>query len=109
VVSRDLLHENYFPRVYKDQDATDVLATDLIISQKRVGGLQAVRVPYMPTGTLMVTALDNLSIYYQETARRRHLKDVPERDRVENYESSNDAFVVEDYDRGCVVENIEQV
>ncbi|MCW0033895.1 phage major capsid protein, P2 family, partial [Burkholderia pseudomallei] len=51
--------------------------------------------------------LSNLSIYYQEGARRRTLKEVPERDRIENYESSNDAYVVEDFGCGCVAENIE--
>lgn len=106
ILSRDLLHDKYFPLVDKTQDATDVLATDIIISQKRVGGLQAVRVPFVPTGTMLITTPDNLSIYYQSGARRRHLLDNPKRDRVENYESSNDAFVVEDYGRGCLIENI---
>jgi len=106
VLGRDLLHDKYFPLVNKDQTGQDALATDIIISQKRVGGLQAVSVPFFPAGTLMVTALDNLSIYWQNGARRRYIKDAPESDRIENYESSNDAFVVEDYGRGCVVENI---
>lgn len=48
----------------------------------------------------------NLSIYYQNQARRRYLIDNPKRDRIENYESSNDAYVVEDYDRGAFAENI---
>ena len=65
--------------------------------------------PFVPKGALMVTKLENLSIYYQEGARRRTLKDVPERDRIENYESSNDAYVVEDFGCGCVAENIELV
>nr|WP_243864498.1 P2 family phage major capsid protein [Burkholderia pseudomallei] len=33
--------------------------------------------------------------------------DNPKRDRIENYESSNDAYVVEDFGCGCVAENIE--
>ena len=83
-----------------------VVAADMIISQKRIGGLQAVRVPHFPPSALMVTRLDNLSIYYQEGARRRHIKDVPEKDQIENYESSNDAYVVEDYGCAAVAENI---
>ncbi|CAJ5223331.1 Phage major capsid protein [Burkholderia pseudomallei] len=77
------------------------------MSQKRIGNLPAVRVPFFPKRALMVTKLSNLSIYYQEGARRRTLKEVPERDRIENYESSNDAYVVEDFGCGCVAENIE--
>lgn len=106
VLGRDLLHDKYFPLVNKEQGAQDALATDVIVSQKRVGGLQAVRVPFVPAGTALVTTLDNLSIYYQDGARRRTIVDNAKRDRVENYESSNDAYVIEDYGRGCLVENI---
>ena len=31
------------------------------------------------------------------------------RDRIENYESSNDAYVVEDFGLGALLENIELV
>ena len=55
----------------------------------------------------MVTRLDNLSRYYQEGARRRSVIDNPKRDQIENYESSNDAYVIEDYGMAAVSENIE--
>lgn len=106
VLGRDLLHDKYFPLVNQSAPATEQLAADLIISQKRVGGLGAVRVPFVPAGTILITRLDNLSVYFQEGARRRHLADNPKRDRIENYESSNDAYVVEDFGAGCVIENI---
>lgn len=109
VMGRKLLHDKYFPLVNQAQPATEQLATDLIISQKRVGGLPAVTVPFFPDDAVLVTTLNNLSIYWQIDARRRNLKDVPERDRIENYESSNDAYVVEDYGRGALVEKIEIV
>ncbi|MFO6130665.1 P2 family phage major capsid protein, partial [Pseudomonas aeruginosa] len=57
--------------------------------------------------SVMVTTLKNLSLYWQIGGRRRYLKEVPEKNRIENYESSNDAYVVEDYGLGCLVENIE--
>lgn len=107
VLGRDLLHDKFFPMVNKGQPSTEKLATDVILSQKRMGGLQVVEVPYMPAGTLMVTSLSNLSLYYQNGGRRRYMKEAPEKNRIENYESSNDAYVVEDYGMGCVVENIE--
>ncbi len=107
VLGRDLLHDKQFPMINKEQPASEKLAADVILSQKRMGGLQVVEVPYVPDGTLMVTSLANLSLYYQNGGRRRHLKEVPEKNRIENYESSNDAYVVEDYGLGCVVENIE--
>lgn len=109
VLGRDLLADKYFPLVNANQAPTEQMAADLIISQKRVGGLQAVRAPFIPAGKLLVTRLDNLSIYYQEGGRRRTVVDNAKRDRIENYESSNDAYVVEDYGCGCVIENIELV
>ncbi|WME32238.1 phage major capsid protein, P2 family [Klebsiella pneumoniae] len=48
VCGRELLSDKYFPLVNKDQENTEKLAADLIISQKRMGGLQAVRAPYFP-------------------------------------------------------------
>lgn len=106
LVGDDLLHDKYFPLVNDNQAPTEKLAADMIISQKRMGGLQAVSVPFIPDGTLMVTSLRNLSLYYQIGGRRRHLIENPKRSRVENYESSNEDYVVEDYGFGCVVENI---
>ncbi|QCX49879.1 phage major capsid protein, P2 family [Ralstonia pseudosolanacearum] len=104
---RNLLADKYFPLVNKDRDPVQQIAADLIISQKRIGNLQAVRVPYFPANGLLVTRLDNLSIYYQENARRRTILDNAKRDRIENYESSNDAYVIEDLACAAMAENIE--
>jgi P2 family phage major capsid protein len=106
ICGRGILQDKYFPLVNKDQENSESLAADLIVSQKRIGGLQAVQVPFFPANALMITRLDNLSIYYQDGARRRAVIDNPKRDQVENYESSNDDYVVEDYRAGAVIENI---
>ncbi|KAF1072710.1 MAG: hypothetical protein GAK45_00145 [Pseudomonas citronellolis] len=107
ILGRGLVHDKYFPLVNKDQPATEKLATDLILSQKRMGGLGPVEVPYIPDGAMLITSLQNLAIYWQTGGRRRFLKEAPEKNRIENYESSNDAYVVEDFGFGCLVENIE--
>ncbi len=109
ICGRDLLHDKYFPLVNENLDPTEQLAADVILGTKRLGGLQAARVPFFPPGSVFVTRFDNLSIYEQEGKRRRTIKDVPEADRVETYESSNDAYVVEDFDYGCLIENIQFV
>lgn len=106
ILGRDLLADKYFPLV-SQTTPTENAAADLIISQKRVGGIQAVTAPYVPAGTVMVTRLDNLSRYYQEGSRRRTVVDNASRDRIENFESSNDAYVIEDYGMAAVAENIE--
>ncbi|PLR23204.1 phage major capsid protein, P2 family [Pantoea endophytica] len=106
ICGRELLADKYFPLVNNEQDNTNKLAADLIISQKRMGGLQAVRAPYFPANAVLITRLDNLSIYWQEESRRRSLIDNPKRDRIENFESVNEAYVVEDYRCAALVENI---
>ncbi|MCY1212393.1 phage major capsid protein, P2 family [compost metagenome] len=107
VCGRQLLADKYFPLLNKERDPTQKLATDIIMSQKRIGNLPAVRVPYFPPDALLVTRLDNLSIYYQEGSRRRTIVDNAKRDRIENYESSNDAYVIEDLACAAMAEKIE--
>lgn len=109
ILGRDLFADKYFPLVNTNQVPTETMATDMIISQKRVGGLQAVRAPNFPAGKLLVTRLDNLSRYFQDGGRRRTIIDNPKRDQIENFESSNDAYVIEDYGLSALVENIEIV
>lgn len=109
IMSRDLLADKYFPLINTANPPSEQAALDMVISQKRVGGVQAVRVPYMPAGKIFITSLENISIYWQEGARRRTVVDNAKRDRIENYESSNEAYVIEDYGFGCLVENIELV
>jgi len=106
IVGRDMLHDKYFPLVNAERDPSEQAAVDMIISQKRIGGLQALRVPNFPAGKIFITPLDNLSIYWQEGGRRRTIVDNAKRDQIENYESSNDAYVIEDFGAGCLLENI---
>lgn len=106
ICGRSLLHDKYFPLVNADNAPTEKLALDMIISQKRLGGIQALRVPFFPDGKILITSLENLSLYWQEGARRRYMRDEPDYNRIANYESSNDAYVVEDYGYGCLIENI---
>ena len=47
-----------------------------------------------------------MSIYFLADSRRRQVLDNPKRDRIENYESVNEDFVVEDFRGVALVENI---
>lgn len=109
ICGRALLHDKYFPIVNANQAPTEQIAADMIISQKRIGGLPAVRVPYFPANSVLITRLDNLSLYWQEGSRRRNVVDNSKRDQIENYESSNDAYVIEDFDGVAFAENIQLV
>lgn len=107
LVGRDLLEDKYFPLVNAQRDPTEQIAADVIMASRRLGGLPAMRVPDFPAGAVMVTSLDNLSIYEQEGKRRRQFRDNPEIDAYQNFESFNEAFVVEDYGKAAIAEKIE--
>ncbi|OSO71420.1 phage major capsid protein, P2 family [Stutzerimonas stutzeri] len=110
MVSRDLLHNKLLAAVEKGAASNqEENASDEIVTKARLGGLPIVDAPFFPAGTVLVTTLSNLSIYFQEGARRRHVKDEPEYDRVADYQSSNDAYVIEDFGLVALVENIEAV
>jgi P2 family phage major capsid protein len=106
IIGRQLLADKYFPLLETYEQPSENRALDLIISGKRVGGLPAVRVPNFPANTIAVTRLDNLSVYYQEGSRRRHIVENAKRDRIEDYQSVNEAYVVEDLGAFAAVENI---
>lgn len=109
IVGHDLVDDKYFQIAQKTgATATEVESTDRILrSSKQLGGLEAVRVPFFPANAIMITRLDNLSIYFQEGTRRRQVKDEPALDQIENYESVNEDYVVEDYEFLALVENIQ--
>lgn len=108
LVSRDLMHEKLLKAVEKGATSNqEENAAQEIVSRARLGGLPVVDAPFLPAGTVLVTFLKNLSIYWQEGARRRHVKDEPEFDRIADYQSSNDAYVIEDFGAVALVENIE--
>ncbi|MDV5384612.1 MULTISPECIES: phage major capsid protein, P2 family [Pseudomonas] len=108
LVSRDLMHDKLLKAVEKGAASNqEENAAQEIVSRARLGGLPVVDAPFLPAGTVLVTFLKNLSIYWQEGARRRHVKDEPEFDRIADYQSSNDAYVIEDFGAVALVENIE--
>lgn len=53
------------------------------------GGLAADTPNNFPARGIVITSYKNLSIYVQEGTWRRHLKDKPEKDRVEDFNSRN--------------------
>lgn len=106
ICGRDLVADKYFPLINSQTAPTEMLAADIIIASQRIGGKMALQVPFFPDGKMLITKLSNLSLYYQEGARRRTIVDNAKRDRIENYESSNDAYVIEDLGGACLIENI---
>ncbi|WP_313552381.1 phage major capsid protein, P2 family [Pseudomonas sp.] len=110
LISRDLMHNKLLAAVEKGGSSNvEANAADEIVAKARVGGLPVVDAPFFPEGTILVTTLANLSIYVQEGGRRRYLKDEPEYDRIADYQSSNDAYVIEDFGLVALAEHVEAV
>ncbi len=108
ICGRKLLHDKYFPILNKEHRPTDTLAADVILGQKRIGHLPVIRVPHFPNNSLLITRLDNLSLYWQLGGRRRTIVDNAKRDQIEIYESTNDAYVIENFGAGCLIDNIDE-
>ena len=108
IVGRDLVHQKFQNIINAAGDkATEMEARDRILTlPKLIGGKKAVMVPFFPASSMLITSLDNLSIYVQENGRRRELREEPDLDQVANYESSNEDYVIEDYGRAVLVQNI---
>ena len=102
-----LLHDKYMPLIADDKDPTEQLARDVIMSTKRLGGKQAAEVPFVPEDAIFVTTFDNLSIYFQDGKRRRHIREEPDANRIADYQSSNEGYVIEDLESALLIEKIE--
>lgn len=107
IISNDLLHDKYFGLVNSDLDPQNKRARDELLKTKTLGGMPPFVAPFFPAGTMFITTFANLSLYQQEEGNRRNIKDEPEYDRITDYQSSNDAYVIEDIDLAALVENIQ--
>ena len=73
------------------------------------GGVPSFSVPFFPANAVLVTSWDNLSIYFQDTSWRVLMQENPKRNRVEDYNSRNEGYVVEQFAKLAMAENVELV
>lgn len=73
---------------------------------KAYGGLPSITPPFFPDGTILITPLKNLSIYWQDTSWRRQMIDNPKKDQFEDFNTRNEGYVVEDYEMTGLLENV---
>lgn len=97
IIGRQLWVNHGLALYNENRAATERNALQIWFAAQAVAGLPTVTVPFFPERGLVVTSYDNLSLYYEASATRRAIIDNPKRDRVEEYLSSNDAYVVEDF------------
>lgn len=107
IIGRQLLGDKYLTLVNDNDLPTEKAALRSLMANKTIGNLPAIRVPFFPANALMITRLDNLSIYNQTGSRRRAIIDNPKRDCIEDFQSVNQSYVVENYDCVALIENIQ--
>lgn len=71
------------------------------------GGLMIETPEFFPGDCVLVTSWTNLSIYYQETSWRSQTIDNPRRNQLEDFNTRNEGYVVEDVDAAALAKNIE--
>lgn len=105
IIGRDLI-ANDQGKLYAAQGQTPTEKERLEMAQviATYGGLPSFTVPKFPAKGLLITSLDNLSIYTQEGSIRRAMIDNPKKDRTEHYSSRNEAYVVEALGKAAAIE-----
>ncbi len=68
------------------------------------GGLPSFSLPFFHTTGVVVTSWDNLSIYFQDSSWRRYLQENPKRNQVEDYNSRNEGYVIEQLGKFAAIE-----
>lgn len=106
IVGRKLLTDKYLSLIGSHDAPTERGALESLMTNQMLGGLPTLVVPFFPEDAFFITPLSNLSIYTQRGSTRLHYADNPRKDRIEEYRSINEAFVIEDYDACCLVEGI---
>ena len=108
IIGSDLLASDK-AKLYSKQGDTPTEKERIELSQviATYGGLPAYSVPYFPVNAVLVTSFDNLSIYYQDSSWRKQSVDNPKRSRVEDYNSRNEGYVIEQLEKIGLTENVE--
>ncbi len=106
ICGRSLLADKNFPMVNDASDNTKCIGWSSAIKPKTNWWLTCSTCTAFPDNALLITSFDNLSIYYQKDAKRRYIQEKPSKNRIEDYQSSNEAYVIEAYEKVALVEGI---
>ena len=106
ITSRGLVTDKYQNLINQTLAPTEQAAFNALYQKKQLGTLPVDTPAYFPANGLLITSYDNLSNYQQKGSMRRFIKDEPEWNRTADYQSVNECFVVEDYDKCAFIENL---
>ncbi|WP_323600740.1 phage major capsid protein, P2 family [Pseudomonas putida] len=110
IIGSDLLAADK-AKLYASQAGTPT-EKERIESQQVIatyGGLPSFSVPNFPVNAVLVTSFDNLSIYVQDSSWRKQTVDNPKRSRIEDYNSRNEGYVIEQLEKFALTENVEVI
>lgn len=106
MIDRDLLHTKLLANAKSAEESSLAqLVLTRILASNQIAGLPIFDAPGFPAGKVLVTSLNNLSIYVQ--GQRRFIKDQPHVNRLYSYSAQSEAYVVEDDTRCGLIEGIE--
>lgn len=108
IIGSDLLHADkaklYTEQAGKPTEKERIESAQVIATY---GGLPSFTVPNFPVNAVLVSSWDNLSIYFQDTSWRKQTIDNPRRSRVEDFNSRNEGYVIEQLEKFALTENVE--
>ena len=94
---------------YDNQGATPT--EKQVMAEKKTfdtyGGLVAYTPPFFDPDSILVTSINNLSIYWQESSWRRQQLDNPKKDQYEDFNTRQEGYVVEQLGKTSLVQGIE--
>lgn len=103
MVGRDIWVNHGMALLSNSALPTERNALSTWFADKTVAGYSCIKPPFLPRRAVVVTSYNNLSLYHQLGSLRRTIVDNPKRDRVEEYLSQNEAYVIEDYGKFAAV------
>ncbi|CAM3041187.1 phage major capsid protein, P2 family [Dichelobacter nodosus] len=106
ICGRKMLTAKYFHLISNNDTPLERKALEDLMLSKSIGALRTLAVPFFPADALLITKLSNLSIYTQRGSTRLAYFDNPKLDRIEEFRSVNESYVVEDYDACALLTGI---
>ncbi len=106
ITSRNLVSDKYVGLLNQNLSPVESTAAQALYQRQQLGSLPVDTPAFFVPNGLLITTHDNLSIYQQRGTMRRHIMDEPAWDRTTDYQSVNECYVVEDYSKTVLIENI---
>lgn len=101
IIGADLL-----PNPIEKASQEDGRLPDLIFHQQRQGGMQAASAAFFPADSVLITRLDNLSLYFNANSYRAHYAAEPEKNQTSFYQETAEAFVIENLNACALLEEV---